>query len=117
MLICQKGNYSAFENTSGQTNYYVQNAQGIVLKHFGFSTERGRALAKSRAQSFVWGLHAKDCMIANRELVSLGHCPTCGKGIKRNLSLAGWWQCEQFGAPQFRKNPDLPPCNWQCFTE
>lgn len=116
MQIFKKGKYSAHEART--CDFYVQNDEtGMVLDSFGFSTERGRTLAKRRAEAACYGRHAKDCLAKNREIVSLGHCPECGKGIKRNLSLAGWWQCEQFGAPQFRKVPELPPCNWQCFTE
>lgn len=50
-------------------------------------------------------------------VVATGKCPTCGAGLRRNLSLAGWWQCEQLGADTHRKNPALPACNWQGFTE
>lgn len=43
-------------------------------------------------------------------------CPTCGKTVRRNLSLTGWVQCSQFGAPAFRQDATLPPCEWQGFT-
>lgn len=52
-----------------------------------------------------------------REIVKSGKCPTCGSGLKRNLALAGWYQCEQFGAEQFRKDPLKPACSFQTFTE
>ena len=39
------------------------------------------------------------------------------KADKRNLSLTGWWQCEQLGSPVFRKDPDKASCTWQGFTE
>jgi uncharacterized protein (DUF983 family) len=53
-----------------------------------------------------------------RAAVKAGHCPVCGAGLRRNLALHAWWQCEQFGAdPQFRKDADKPPCSWQGFTE
>ena len=52
-----------------------------------------------------------------RAIVSRGQCPSCGAALRRNLSLSGWWQCEQLGAPTFRKNPALPSCSWQGFTE
>lgn len=48
--------------------------------------------------------------------VATGTCPTCGSGLKRNLSIAGWWQCEQLGAETHRKNPALPSCSFQGFT-
>jgi ribosomal protein L37AE/L43A len=52
-----------------------------------------------------------------KAIVATGKCPTCGEALRRNSSMAGWWQCEQLGSTAFRKNPDLPPCGWQGFTE
>lgn len=49
--------------------------------------------------------------------VSHGICPTCGGRLQRNLSMRGWWQCEQLGAEGFRKDPTRPSCNFQGFTE
>jgi hypothetical protein len=43
-------------------------------------------------------------------------CPICGETVRINSSLSGWVQCSQFGAPQFRKDPNRPSCNWQGFT-
>lgn len=48
--------------------------------------------------------------------VAAGKCPKCGLKIKRNFSMKGWWQCQQFGNPVFRANPDQAPCSWQGFT-
>ena len=53
---------------------------------------------------------------ANREIVAKGVCPDCGRGLKRNLALTGWWQCEQFGAVGFRKDSESPSCNFQTFA-
>lgn len=44
-------------------------------------------------------------------------CPQCGRKIRRNLSLTGWWQCSQLGAEGFRADPTMPSCSWQTFTE
>lgn len=52
-----------------------------------------------------------------QRIVATGHCPRCGSGLRRNLALAGWWQCEQFGADGFRKDSSKPACHWQGFTE
>lgn len=52
-----------------------------------------------------------------RTVVATGHCPTCGAGLKRNLSLTGWWQCQQLGAVGFRIDASKPSCSWQGFTE
>jgi len=51
-----------------------------------------------------------------RAVVATGKCPVCGAGIHRNLSLTGWWQCDRFGSPGFRKDETGPECNWQVFT-
>ena len=45
-----------------------------------------------------------------------GGCPCCGRPVRRNLSMRGWLQCSQFGAPSFRADPKSPPCGWQGFT-
>lgn len=50
-------------------------------------------------------------------IVSAGVCPKCGRGLKRNNSMTGWWQCEQSGSELFRKYPDKPSCPFQTFTE
>lgn len=51
-----------------------------------------------------------------QEIVEKGICPRCGSGLKRNSSLAGWWQCEQFGGEGFRKDSSKPACSFQTFT-
>jgi len=50
------------------------------------------------------------------EIVATGNCPVCGAAIRRNLSLAGWWQCSQYGADGFRADSSKPACHWQTFT-
>jgi ribosomal protein L37AE/L43A len=50
-------------------------------------------------------------------VVARGKCPQCGSGLRRNLALSGWWQCEQYGATSYRARPDDPSCSWQGFTE
>lgn len=49
-------------------------------------------------------------------IVETGKCPTCGGPLRRNLSLTGWWQCQQFGAVGFRKDSTKPSCDFQTFT-
>jgi hypothetical protein len=49
-------------------------------------------------------------------VVDTGVCPDCGSGLRRNLSITGWWQCEQYGAVGFRKDDNRPACDWQGFT-
>lgn len=50
-------------------------------------------------------------------IVKTGKCPRCGRPLKRNLSLAGWWQCSQLGAIGFRADASQPSCDFQTFTE
>lgn len=54
---------------------------------------------------------------AARAAVAAGRCPACGGALRRNLALAGWWQCEQNGDAARRARPADPPCPWQMFTE
>lgn len=61
--------------------------------------------------------HRAKAFAEARAIVSTGKCPTCGETLKRNLSLSGWYQCVQFGAVGFRKDPSKPSCNFQTFTE
>lgn len=65
--------------------------------------QRREAIAAAQAQT--------------REVVASGKCPDCGSGLRRNLALTGWWQCEQYGAESHRSRPNDPPCSWQGFTE
>lgn len=70
------------------------------------------AQARRESQARIEAAHA-----ATREVVRRGVCPDCGSALQRNNSLAGWWQCEQYGSDQFRARPDEPSCSWQGFTE
>ena len=54
---------------------------------------------------------------AARATVATGQCPTCGSRLRRNSSMTGWFQCEQYGAVTRRARPNDPPCNWQTCTE
>jgi len=78
-------------------------------------TKSERAEAKRQRQEQADRIKA--AQEAARKIVAGGKCPTCGGGLRRNTSMAGWWQCEQLGAEAFRKDPTKPPCNWQAFTE
>lgn len=52
-----------------------------------------------------------------RAAVAANACPRCGRPLRRNRALIGWWQCAQFGAEGFRADPAQPPCDWQGFTQ
>jgi ribosomal protein L37AE/L43A len=45
-------------------------------------------------------------------IVAKGVCPTCGRPLRRNSSIAGWWVCEQRGAVGFRDEASLPSCSF-----
>jgi hypothetical protein len=51
-----------------------------------------------------------------RAIVATGVCPDCGRKLRNNLALAGWWQCSQFGAVGFRADAASPSCDFQGFT-
>lgn len=60
----------------------------------------------------------RDATLAEaKRIVNTGVCPQCGAKLRRNLSLTGWWQCEQLGAIGFRKDPEKESCSFQTFTE
>ena len=73
--------------------------------------------ATMRAQFAESAKRIEAAKAAFRVHVARGKCPTCGGALRRNLSLAGWWQCEQLGAATFRKDPARPSCDFQGFTE
>ena len=52
-----------------------------------------------------------------RKTVETGTCPRCGSGLHRNFAIAGWWQCDRFGAGTFRTRQQDPECDFQIFTE
>lgn len=70
-----------------------------------------RGIGRRRARAEMELARARTAAI-----VATGRCPQCGSALKRNLSMPGWWQCEQYGASGFRARPDEPSCSWQGFT-
>lgn len=77
----------------------------ITVRRRTISTDKAAHLARLEA------VHQEVARI-----VSTGHCPKCGRKLKQNLSIAGWWQCSQFGAIGFRADAEQPSCDWQGFT-
>lgn len=71
----------------------------------------------SRTEKAMVKAHEEARYAAARGIVATGVCPQCGCKLKRNLSITGWWQCEQFGAVGFRKDASKPSCSFQTFTE
>ncbi len=76
------------------------------------TTRAARKAEKAAHIARMAALHA-----AAQAVVKTGKCPCCGAGLRRNLSLTGWWQCEQYGSEGFRKDSSKPACSWQAFTE
>lgn len=72
--------------------------------------------ARKAADAATWA-RIQAGRAATRQVVATGCCPSCGRPVRRNLSLSGWWQCSQFGAPGFRADSTQPSCDWQGFTE
>lgn len=103
--------------TKHENHMAVRDNSGTALATYGFTTYRGMAQAERKAKAYVQAEKMRAAYAAARAIVQAGKCPDCGRAIKRNTSLAGWWQCEQFGASIFRKDPQQPACPWQTFTE
>lgn len=84
--------------------------QGALLEPgkqwVAYADDRDARIEKDRARK-----------AAARATVAAGVCPCCGAGLRRNLSLTGWWQCEQLGAVGFRKDASKPSCSWQTFID
>lgn len=61
--------------------------------------------------------HMDEVYARNRAEVEAagGKCPRCGRSLRQNLALTGWYQCEQLGAVGFRKDADQPSCDFQTF--
>lgn len=116
--------YRSHEINRGRpTGNLMRDAQSEALRVRGMVYVDGRVL-----QPGLDALEADDrdraalertlaAQAETRRIVATGVCPTCGGAIKRNLSLAGWYQCEQLGAVGFRKDASKPSCSWQGFTQ
>lgn len=91
--------FDCLRNLTGDSGIISQAAQAVI-------TELER-VAKDRARTAATNAEIKK---AQRD-----GCPCCGREIKRNLSLTGWWQCSQFGAVGFRADSSMPACSWQAF--
>lgn len=76
-------------------------------------TERAERKAERTAQVARMNAAREE----TRRIVATGVCPTCGGKLRHNLSILGWYQCEQLGAVGFRLDASKPSCNWQGFTE
>jgi len=78
----------------------------------------GRIISKHnslRRCKKCWEKHNEEVLAANRAEIADGKCPRCGRGLRRNLAITGWIQCEQFGAEGFRADDSQPSCSFQTF--
>lgn len=89
----------------------------LTGKHIlvGMMTKQERASLKAERAASAARMQAHREQTAR--VAASGVCPNCGAGVRRNLSLTGWWQCEQYGAEGFRKDSTKPSCSWQGFAE
>lgn len=78
---------------------------------------RGQKIAETRRRNRESQERMQRAKEETRRVVASGICPICGSGLRRNSSMTGWWQCEQYGAVGFRKDSTKPDCNWQGFTQ
>ena len=78
---------------------------------------RTKGFRRAQHQADAAAAHIEAAHAETRAIVATGRCPRCGSALRRNLSLRGWWQWEQLGAPGFRARASEPPCDWQGFTE
>lgn len=95
----------------------VARAQAAVDKHH----RSGNTGARHRAEGKLAGAQSALRMAEQRaeaaQALHANTCPRCGRGVRRNPSLTGWVQCEQYGAEGFRKDATQPACGWQGFTQ
>ena len=79
--------------------------------------ERKAARLKEKREREASIARMNEARAETQRIVATGKCPKCESALRRNLSIAGWWQCEQLGAETYRKRPQDPPCSWQGFTK
>ena len=71
------------------------------------ASARAVRAAETRAARKVEAERAETRFAEVRAIVATGVCPCCGKGLRSNLAITGWWQCEGYASGA---------CNWQAFT-
>lgn len=77
----------------------------------------GRWMSKhSRSCNVCHAARMAEIKAGNSVHVLANRCPDCGAALRRNLSLTGWYECEQRGAVGFRKDASKPSCEFNCFV-
>ena len=94
---------------------HIEGSPALDASRIHTMTTAERATRKAERAATEVRIQAK--LAETRAIVATGKCPQCGSKLRRNSSLAGWYQCEQYGAPGFRARSNEAPCNWQGFTE
>jgi hypothetical protein len=123
--VCERDPHSSYH---GQEAVYVKRADLEELKrlearlaeHPKRAWARCTRCRKRKAEagrSLCWDCRHDDIRSEARAVVATGLCPRCGARLRRNGALAGWYQCEQYGADGFRKDSSKPACSFQTFTE
>jgi hypothetical protein len=58
-------------------------------------------------------------LIRNKAILVGRVCPVCGCGLRRNMSMTGWWQCNALGAVGFQTGDGIgkTPCHFQFFYD
>lgn len=79
-------------------------------------TARALKMRANKAAAQAYAEKAKARVAEAIQIVETGICPQCKAGIRRNSSMTGWYQCDQFGTEGFRKDDSKPACSWQTFT-
>ncbi len=95
--------------------------QAVAYDAQGNMVEVGRAFQKADRAERDREVYLKVAQqsrrtMETRAVVAAGKCPHCGAGLRQNLSIAGWWQCAQYGAVGFRADANKPACGWQGFV-
>ncbi len=91
-------------------------SSAAVAHNTYMETRPRRSRSQRAAEAAAYQAERAARFAAALAVVASGACPQCGSGLRRNLALTGWWQCEQYGAPGFRRDASRPACEWQGFT-
>lgn len=78
---------------------------------------KGQKAAQTRKVNQASMLRIAAAQAETRRVWNTGCCPQCGNGLRQNLSITGWIQCDQYGTEGFRKDSTKPACSYQGFTE
>jgi len=78
---------------------------------------KGQKAAETRRRNLESKARIAAAQAEARKVWDYGVCPCCGAGLRQNLAISGWIQCDQYGAEGFRKDSTKPACSYQGFTK